>query len=96
MSPTERISGASVKSTTNQAVEGNSVNLTCEAAGSVFSRQWKKDGSDLILTNNMTLNREESVLSFQSLKRTNSGKYSCRITNPINSVEAEYNMVVNC
>ncbi|XP_062256078.1 carcinoembryonic antigen-related cell adhesion molecule 5-like [Platichthys flesus] len=91
----QRISGTSVNSTTNQAVEGNSVNLTCEAAGSVFSRQWKKDGSDLILTNNMTLNREESVLSFQSLKRTNSGKYSCIITNPINSVEAEYNMVVN-
>ncbi|XP_062255939.1 carcinoembryonic antigen-related cell adhesion molecule 1-like [Platichthys flesus] len=91
----QRISGASVNSTTNQAVEGNSVNLTCEAAGSVFSRQWKKDGSDLILTNNMTLNREESVLSFQSLKRTDSGKYSCIITNPINRDEAEYNMVVN-
>ncbi|XP_053289454.1 carcinoembryonic antigen-related cell adhesion molecule 1 isoform X2 [Pleuronectes platessa] len=91
----KRISGASVNSTTNQAVEGNSVNLTCEAAGSVFSRQWMKDGSDLILTNNMTLHSEKSVLSFQSLKRTNSGKYSCRITNPINSIEAEYNMVVN-
>ncbi|XP_053289456.1 carcinoembryonic antigen-related cell adhesion molecule 5 isoform X2 [Pleuronectes platessa] len=91
----KRISGASVKSTTNQAVEGNSVNLTCEAAGSVFSRQWKKDGSDLILTNNMTLHSEKSVLSFQPLNKTNSGKYSCRITNPINSIEAEYNMVVN-
>ncbi|CAB1450655.1 unnamed protein product [Pleuronectes platessa] len=91
----KRISGASIKSTTKQAVEGNSVNLTCEAAGSVFSRQWMKDGSDLILTNNMTLHSEKSVLSFQPLKRMNSGKYSCRITNPINSIEAEYNMVVN-
>ncbi|CAB1417806.1 unnamed protein product [Pleuronectes platessa] len=57
----KRISGASVNSTTNQAVEGNSVNLTCEAAGSVFSRQWMKDGSDLILTNNMTLHTTNNV-----------------------------------
>ncbi|XP_060937013.1 carcinoembryonic antigen-related cell adhesion molecule 5-like [Limanda limanda] len=92
----QRISGASVKSTTNQAVEGNSVNLTCEAAGSVFSRQWMINGSDLIQTDTMTLNSEKSVLSFQPLKRTNSGKYSCKITNSINSDKAEYNMLVKC
>ncbi|XP_034466362.1 carcinoembryonic antigen-related cell adhesion molecule 5-like [Hippoglossus hippoglossus] len=91
----KRISGASVKSTTNQAVEGNSVNLTCEAAGPVFSRQWMKDGSYLIPTDNMTLNSEGSVLSFQPLKKTHSGEYSCRIMNPINSVEADYTLVVN-
>ncbi|XP_038568386.1 carcinoembryonic antigen-related cell adhesion molecule 5-like [Micropterus salmoides] len=34
----ERISGASVKSSTNMPIEGSSVNLTCDAAGTVFTR----------------------------------------------------------
>uniref|UniRef100_A0A3B4WCT8 Ig-like domain-containing protein n=1 Tax=Seriola lalandi dorsalis TaxID=1841481 RepID=A0A3B4WCT8_SERLL len=78
---------ASVTSSPNQPVEGNSVKLTCEAAGSVFARKWMKDGADLIQTGR--------VLSFQSLKKTDSGKYSCNISNPVSSVEAEYIMVVN-
>ncbi|AWO96335.1 putative carcinoembryonic antigen-related cell adhesion molecule 5-like [Scophthalmus maximus] len=91
----ERISGASVKSKTNQAVEGNFVNLTCEAAGSVFTRQWMKDGSVLIPTDNMVFHNKQRVLSFQPLKKTDSGGYSCRVANPINSDEAKYTMVVN-
>ncbi|XP_050932131.1 carcinoembryonic antigen-related cell adhesion molecule 5 isoform X5 [Lates calcarifer] len=91
----ERISGASVKSSTNQPVDGNSVNLTCEAAGSVFTRQWMKDGSDLILTDNMMLYNEGRVLSFQPLKKKDSGEYSCKISNPVSSDEAKYVMVVN-
>ncbi|XP_023265151.1 carcinoembryonic antigen-related cell adhesion molecule 5-like isoform X4 [Seriola lalandi dorsalis] len=81
------IVNASVTSSPNQPVEGNSVKLTCEAAGSVFARKWMKDGADLIQTGR--------VLSFQSLKKTDSGKYSCNISNPVSSVEAEYIMVVN-
>uniref|UniRef100_A0A8D3C3E8 Ig-like domain-containing protein n=1 Tax=Scophthalmus maximus TaxID=52904 RepID=A0A8D3C3E8_SCOMX len=91
----EIISGASVKSKTNQAVEGNFVNLTCEAAGSVFTRQWMKDGSVLIPTDNMVFHNKQRVLSFQPLKKTDSGGYSCRVANPINSDEAKYTMVVN-
>uniref|UniRef100_A0A3B4WJH5 Ig-like domain-containing protein n=1 Tax=Seriola lalandi dorsalis TaxID=1841481 RepID=A0A3B4WJH5_SERLL len=81
------IVNASVTSSTNQPVEGNAVNLTCEAAGSFFARKWMKDGADLIQTGR--------VLSFQSLKKTDSGNYSCNISNPVSSVEAEYIMVVN-
>ncbi|XP_022620392.1 carcinoembryonic antigen-related cell adhesion molecule 5-like [Seriola dumerili] len=83
----EPIVNASVTSSTNQPVEGNSVNLTCEAAGSVFAIKWMKDGADLIQT--------DRVLSFQSLKKTDSGNYSCNISNPLSSVTAEYIMVVN-
>ncbi|XP_056236727.1 carcinoembryonic antigen-related cell adhesion molecule 1-like isoform X1 [Seriola aureovittata] len=81
------IVNASVTSSTNQPVEGNAVNLTCEAAGSFFARKWMKDGADLIQTGR--------VLSFQSLKKTDSGNYSCNISNPLSSVAAEYIMVVN-
>lgn len=94
--PTERISGASVTSSTNLPIEGNSVNLTCEAAGSVFSRMWKKDGSDLILADNMILYDRDRVLSFNNLSKIDSGEYSCKISNPINSEETSYFMDVNC
>ncbi|XP_060906285.1 carcinoembryonic antigen-related cell adhesion molecule 2-like isoform X2 [Labrus mixtus] len=36
----ERISGAFVTSSTNLMIEENYANLTCDAAGSVFTRQW--------------------------------------------------------
>ncbi|XP_039974726.1 carcinoembryonic antigen-related cell adhesion molecule 5-like [Xiphias gladius] len=91
----ERIANASVKSSTNQTVEGTSVNFTCEAAGSVFTRKWMKDGSELIQTDDMILHNKNRMLSFQRLKKTDSGEYSCKISNPISSEEAKYIMVVN-
>lgn len=79
------------------SIEGNSVNLTCNAAaGSIVTRMWKKDGSDLILTENIKLYDENRVLTFQPLKKTDSGEYSCKISNPVSSNDATYNMVVNC
>lgn len=94
--PTVRISRASVTSSTNQTIEGNSVNLTCDAAGSVFTRKWKKNGSDLTPADNIILYDNNRVLSFKSLNKTDSGEYSCNVSNPINNEEATYSMVVNC
>ncbi|XP_030250467.1 carcinoembryonic antigen-related cell adhesion molecule 1-like [Sparus aurata] len=92
----ERISGTVVTSSTNLPIEGNSVNLTCDAAaGSIFTRLWKKDDSDLILTDNMALYEENRVLSFKSLNKTDSGKYSCEISNPVSNDKAQYIMIVN-
>ncbi|XP_038566940.1 carcinoembryonic antigen-related cell adhesion molecule 5-like [Micropterus salmoides] len=91
----ERISGASVKSSTNMPIEGSSVNLTCDAAGAVFTRKWVKDGSNLTLTDNMILHDNNRVLSFISLNKKDSGEYSCKISNPINTEEATYTVVVN-
>ncbi|XP_035862635.1 carcinoembryonic antigen-related cell adhesion molecule 6-like isoform X2 [Sander lucioperca] len=90
----ERISGAFVTPTTNLMIEGISVNLTCDAAGSVFTRKWMKDGSDLTLAGNMNLYDKNKVLSFNSLKSTDSGEYSCKISNPLSNDEAKYTMVV--
>ncbi|XP_078143205.1 cell adhesion molecule CEACAM2-like [Centroberyx gerrardi] len=89
----ERISGASITGSTNRPVEGNSVNLTCDAAGSVPTREWRKDGSPL--NNDITLHDEGRLLSFSALKRTDSGEYSCKVSNPISSEEAKYKMDVN-
>ncbi|XP_029282545.1 carcinoembryonic antigen-related cell adhesion molecule 5-like, partial [Cottoperca gobio] len=90
----ERISDASVTST-NLQIEGNSSKLTCDAAGSVFTRKWKKGVLDLTLTVNMSLSDNNRVLSFISLNKTDTGDYFCEISNPFSSEEAKYFLVVN-
>ncbi|XP_034553524.1 titin [Notolabrus celidotus] len=91
----ERISGVSVVPSTNLAIEGNSVNLTCDAAGSVFTRKWMKDGSNLTLADNIIFYDENRVLSFQSLTKHESGEYSCKVSNPVSNEEARHILVVN-
>uniref|UniRef100_UPI003AAE90B7 cell adhesion molecule CEACAM2-like n=1 Tax=Centroberyx gerrardi TaxID=166262 RepID=UPI003AAE90B7 len=56
--------------------------------------EWRKDGSPL--NNDITLHDEGRLLSFSALKRTDSGEYSCKVSNPISSEEAKYKMDVNC
>ncbi|KAG7237129.1 hypothetical protein INR49_032776 [Caranx melampygus] len=90
----EKIVDASVTPSTNQTVEGNSVNLTCEAAGSVFTRKWMKNGAELTESDNMMFYNESRVLIFLSLKKTDSGQYSCIISNPLSSVKVQHNMDV--
>lgn len=93
--PTERISGASVTSTSTQPIEGTSVNLTCEAAGSVVNRKWKK-GDSYVLPDHIKFYDNNRVLSFQPLKKTDNGEYSCEISNPVSNDTAKYIMTVNC
>ncbi|XP_035771402.1 carcinoembryonic antigen-related cell adhesion molecule 5-like [Neolamprologus brichardi] len=91
----EKISGSSVKPSTNLTVEGTSVSLTCEASGSVFTRNWMKDGSDLTPTDNMTLSDNNRVLTFHTVKRKDEGEYFCNISNPVSSHGDKYIMTVN-
>ncbi|XP_037641908.1 carcinoembryonic antigen-related cell adhesion molecule 5-like isoform X2 [Sebastes umbrosus] len=90
----ERISGASITPSTNLTIEGDSVNLTCDAAGSVFTRKWMKGGSNLIPAVNMTLHDNNRVLSFSSLNKQDGGEYSCNVINPVSNDEASFTMVV--
>ncbi|KAI9518013.1 hypothetical protein NQZ68_042005 [Dissostichus eleginoides] len=92
----EKVSGASVTSPPNLPIEGNSFRLICDAAGSVFTRKWRKGGLDLTPTVNMTLTNNSRELSFSSLNKDDNGDYSCVISNPLSSEEANYSMIVNC
>ncbi|KAI4811476.1 hypothetical protein KUCAC02_014381 [Chaenocephalus aceratus] len=82
-------------SSQNRPIEGNSFRLICDAAGSVFTREWRKGGLDLTLTVNMTLTTNSRELSFSSLNKDHTGGYSCIISNPLSSEEATYAMIVN-
>ncbi|KAK9514047.1 hypothetical protein VZT92_027537 [Zoarces viviparus] len=91
----ERISGASITSKTNPLIEGNSFNLSCDAAGSVFTREWKKDGLNLTPDDNVAFYDNNRVLSFASLSKKDTGDYFCKVSNPLSHDEATYTMVVN-
>ncbi|XP_034077475.1 carcinoembryonic antigen-related cell adhesion molecule 1-like isoform X1 [Gymnodraco acuticeps] len=91
----KKVSGASVTSPSNLPIEGNSFRLICDAAGSVFTREWRKGGLDLTPTVNMTLTNNSRELSFSSLSKDDTGDYSCIISNPLSSEEANYSMIVN-
>ncbi|XP_036067651.1 carcinoembryonic antigen-related cell adhesion molecule 1-like, partial [Oryzias melastigma] len=91
----EKIFGVSIKASTEQIIEGSSVTLTCEASGSSPSRTWKKDGSDLNSSENVTLSEDNTVLTFKAVKKENSGQYVCLVSNPVSSSEAKFTIVVN-
>uniref|UniRef100_A0A8C7X2E1 Ig-like domain-containing protein n=1 Tax=Oryzias sinensis TaxID=183150 RepID=A0A8C7X2E1_9TELE len=55
----------------SQIIEGSSVTLTCEASGSSPSRKWKKDGSDLSLSENVTLSEDNKVVTFRAVNKDN-------------------------
>uniref|UniRef100_A0A668A5V2 Ig-like domain-containing protein n=1 Tax=Myripristis murdjan TaxID=586833 RepID=A0A668A5V2_9TELE len=89
------VSAASITEPPVTPVEGKPVNLTCDAAGSVLTREWRKDGSPVSPGSNIILHDNNRVLSFSPLKRTDSGEYSCTASNPVSSAEAKYKMTVN-
>nr|XP_040026250.1 carcinoembryonic antigen-related cell adhesion molecule 1-like isoform X2 [Gasterosteus aculeatus aculeatus] len=90
----KRISGASVTSETNLSIEGNSFKLSCDAGGSMISREWKKDGVKLTPDDHLSLQENNRVLTLNSLSRKDTGVYLCNVTNPVSQEEAEYKMVV--
>ncbi|KAM3614034.1 uncharacterized protein V6R79_008830 [Siganus canaliculatus] len=91
----EQVSNTFIASSANLPIEGDSYNLTCDADGSVVTREWMKDGLSLTMTDNIILSDMNTVLSFQPLKKTDSGEYSCKTSNPASSDEAKYKVTVN-
>ncbi|XP_045064268.1 carcinoembryonic antigen-related cell adhesion molecule 5-like [Coregonus clupeaformis] len=92
----EPISGATITTSPNPPIiEGNSVTLTCDASGSIISREWMKDGQLLSAGGNMIISEDKRVLSINPVKRTDSGEYLCRVSNPISTADAKHDLIVN-
>ncbi|XP_045064328.1 carcinoembryonic antigen-related cell adhesion molecule 5 isoform X2 [Coregonus clupeaformis] len=90
------ISGAIITTSPNPPIiEGNSVTLTCDASGSIISREWMKDGQLLSAGGNMIISEDKRVLSINPVKRTDSGEYLCRVSNPISTADAKHDLIVN-
>ncbi|XP_072291602.1 cell adhesion molecule CEACAM5-like isoform X3 [Eucyclogobius newberryi] len=91
----KRIMNISVESSSNQPMEGSSVNIICDASGSIFSRKWLINGQELKPSENIVFYEQKQVLSFNVLNRKDSGTYVCEISNSINSETASYSLHVN-
>uniref|UniRef100_A0A8C6SJM4 Ig-like domain-containing protein n=1 Tax=Neogobius melanostomus TaxID=47308 RepID=A0A8C6SJM4_9GOBI len=89
------ITNISFTSSSNVPMEGTSVNLTCDASGSIFTREWMINGVELKPSENIVFHEEKRVLSFRNLTREDSGRYTCRISNPVSSQSVDYTMNVN-
>uniref|UniRef100_A0A8C6T9K0 Ig-like domain-containing protein n=1 Tax=Neogobius melanostomus TaxID=47308 RepID=A0A8C6T9K0_9GOBI len=89
------ITNISVTSSSNLPVEGTSVNLTCDASGSIFTREWMINGIELKPSENIVFSEEKRVLSFRNLARKDTGRYTCRISNSFSSQSVDYTMNVN-
>ncbi|XP_072316317.1 cell adhesion molecule CEACAM6-like [Eucyclogobius newberryi] len=91
----EDVSNALVTSSAQQLPEEEtSLNLTCNASGSIHTREWMKNGFPLNSSANITFYHEKQVLSFRGVTREDSGRYTCRISNPLSHQEAIYSMIV--
>ncbi|KAK6291207.1 hypothetical protein J4Q44_G00383960 [Coregonus suidteri] len=86
----EPISVATITTYPNPPIiEGSSVTSTCDASGSITTREWMKDGQLLSAGGNVIISEDNRVLSINPVKRTDSGQYLCRVSNPISTADAK-------
>uniref|UniRef100_A0AAV2MAQ1 Ig-like domain-containing protein n=1 Tax=Knipowitschia caucasica TaxID=637954 RepID=A0AAV2MAQ1_KNICA len=88
-----RIANMNVKLST-EPIEGSSVNFTCDASGSIFSRKWLINEQEVKPSQNIEFYEEKRVLYFKPLNRKDSGRYTCEISNPISIEKANYTLEV--
>ncbi|XP_055083579.1 carcinoembryonic antigen-related cell adhesion molecule 5-like isoform X4 [Periophthalmus magnuspinnatus] len=89
-----RITNIHVESSSNEPIEGASVNITCDASGPIFTRKWLINEQELNPSENIVFYDQKRVLSFRVLKRKDSGKYMCEISNPISTQTTVYTLSV--
>ena len=71
----------------------SSVNLTCDAQGTIITREWRKDGNPLHGVNIDELNR---TVSISPVKKEDKGDYTCQVSNPVSSETVSKGLIVNC
>ncbi|XP_030641482.1 carcinoembryonic antigen-related cell adhesion molecule 2-like [Chanos chanos] len=92
----ERISGVSLTGPAQPLIEDqSSADLTCEGTGSIITTEWMKDGQPLSPSNSIIFSADLRSVSISPVRRSDSGEYQCRLSNPVSSDTATYTMTVN-
>ncbi|CAO2626369.1 Carcinoembryonic antigen-related cell adhesion molecule 21, partial [Lemmus lemmus] len=80
--PSIQVSNSTVK-------ELDSVFLTCSSNNTGISIHWLFNGQSLGLTDRMKLSPDNSTLSIDPVRREDSGKYQCEVSNPVSSERSD-------
>ncbi|XP_028255011.1 carcinoembryonic antigen-related cell adhesion molecule 2 isoform X2 [Parambassis ranga] len=93
----EAISGAKITSSTATLIAGNSTaNLSCQAtAGTVATTTWLKDGAQLANSTRVVISTDKRSVLIRPVQKEDNGKYTCELTNPVNTDTAAFDLVVN-
>uniref|UniRef100_A0A8D3DB20 Ig-like domain-containing protein n=1 Tax=Scophthalmus maximus TaxID=52904 RepID=A0A8D3DB20_SCOMX len=77
-----KVSKPSLACPTGHLIEGKtSVELTCDAGGSVSSRMWMKDGKALVSGDRFSFHDGNRVLSISPVDRRDTGEFFCNVSN---------------
>lgn len=92
------ISGVKIAGPTTLLLAGNSTaNISCQAtSGAVSAVTWLKDGKPLSASSRLVFADDKSSVNISPLQKEDNGEYTCQLSNPVNTEQASYKMVVNC
>nr|XP_048296481.1 carcinoembryonic antigen-related cell adhesion molecule 1-like isoform X1 [Myodes glareolus] len=85
----EPVTAPSVTNTNTTVKELDSVSLTCSSNDTGISIHWLFNGQSLGLTDRMKLSLNNSTLSIDPVRKEDSGKYQCEVSNPVSSERSD-------
>ncbi|XP_072316859.1 cell adhesion molecule CEACAM1-like [Eucyclogobius newberryi] len=91
-----KVWGSSIDCPTAHVVEGLSLNLSCEAEGSVEDRVWTKDGHALVPGDKFSFSEGNKVLSISPVDRGDTGQFQYNASNEVSSATATCELTVYC
>ncbi|KAG5270934.1 hypothetical protein AALO_G00173990 [Alosa alosa] len=91
-----KISTSPIISTWGTLMAGkSSVNLTCDAQGTIVTREWTKDGKPLSPSNRTTFYEKNRILSISPVEKEDNGQYTCTVSNPFSVDSKNYTLAFN-
>ncbi|KAK7798516.1 hypothetical protein U0070_018284, partial [Myodes glareolus] len=85
----EPVTAPSIQVSNTTVKELDSVSLTCSSNDTGIAIRWLFNGQSLGLTDRMKLSLDNSTLSIDPVRREDSGKYQCEVSNPVSSERSD-------